>query len=85
MTKAVHGVVHGRTIELAEDLGIDDGQAVEVYVRPLTSNGHDREPSRAAFSLAPHDMDETTAARLREIRERGEARPKLEVRDLPTN
>ena len=32
MTKIVHGKVHGRTIELDEDLGLVDGQEVEVRV-----------------------------------------------------
>jgi len=32
MTKTVHGVVHGRTIELDEDLGVSEGQEVEVQV-----------------------------------------------------
>jgi hypothetical protein len=32
MTKAILGKVHGRTIELDEDLGVADGQQVEVQV-----------------------------------------------------
>ena len=32
MTKSIQGIVHGRTIELAEDLGLGDGQRVEVQV-----------------------------------------------------
>jgi hypothetical protein len=32
MTKTVHGKVHGKTIELDEDLGVADGQEVEVQV-----------------------------------------------------
>ena len=32
MTKAVHGTIHGRSIELEEDLGIPDGEPVEVIV-----------------------------------------------------
>ena len=32
MTRTVHGKIHGRTIELAEDLGLADGQDVEVRV-----------------------------------------------------
>jgi hypothetical protein len=32
MVKTVHGTVHGRTIELDEDLGVVEGQAVEVHV-----------------------------------------------------
>jgi hypothetical protein len=33
MTKTLHGKVHGKTIELDEDLGVADGQEVEVLVR----------------------------------------------------
>ena len=33
MTKTLHGKVHGKTIELDEDLGVVDGQEVEVQVR----------------------------------------------------
>ena len=33
MTKTLHGRVHGRTIELDEDLGVFEGQEVEVNVR----------------------------------------------------
>lgn len=32
MTKTVHGKIHGRTIELTEDLGLAEGQEVEVRV-----------------------------------------------------
>ena len=33
MTKTVQGVVHGRTIQLSDDLGVAEGQQVEVQVR----------------------------------------------------
>ena len=36
MTKTLHGRVHGRTIELDEDLGVADGQDVEVQVKVVT-------------------------------------------------
>jgi hypothetical protein len=32
MTRTQHGKVHGRTIELDEDLGVAEGQGVEVQV-----------------------------------------------------
>jgi hypothetical protein len=32
MIKTLHGRVHGRTIELDDDLGVADGQEVEVQV-----------------------------------------------------
>lgn len=35
MTKTVYGIVRGRTIEVNEDLGVAEGQEVEVSVRTL--------------------------------------------------
>lgn len=35
MTKVLHGKVHGRTIELSENLDLAEGQDVEVVVRIL--------------------------------------------------
>jgi hypothetical protein len=37
MTRTVQGTMHGATIELAEDVGLSDGQAVEVIIRPLAA------------------------------------------------
>jgi hypothetical protein len=37
MTKTIHGKVHGKTIELDEDLGVPDGQEVEVQVKVVPS------------------------------------------------
>jgi hypothetical protein len=47
MTRTLHGKVRGRTIELDEDLGVSEGQEVEVQVkivpasptRPVMSEG----------------------------------------------
>lgn len=35
MNKTIHGTIHGRTIELTEDLGLAEGQTVEVSVRTV--------------------------------------------------
>lgn len=35
MIKPLHGVVHGRTIELTEDPGVGDGQQVEIIIKPV--------------------------------------------------
>ena len=35
MTKTIHGKVRGRVIELDEDLGVADGQEVEVQVKVI--------------------------------------------------
>ena len=37
MIKTIHGIVHGKTIELDEDLGAADGQEVEVHVTFMPS------------------------------------------------
>jgi hypothetical protein len=37
ITKTVHGVIHGKTIELDEDLGVSEGQSVEVQVKIVDS------------------------------------------------
>lgn len=33
MTKIVHGIVHGKTIELDQELGVADGQRVDVAIQ----------------------------------------------------
>jgi hypothetical protein len=35
MTKTMHGKVHGKTIELDEDIGVADGQVVEVQIKVI--------------------------------------------------
>ena len=39
MTRTVHGIVHGKIIELCEDLGVADGQEVEVDIRVIPKKG----------------------------------------------
>ncbi len=44
MTRSIHGKLRGRTIELAEDMGLADGEDVEVVVtlaspRPASGEG----------------------------------------------
>src|SRR5882724_9608056 len=39
MTKILHGVIHGRIIELDGDAGFEDGRTVEVVVRTKTLPG----------------------------------------------
>ena len=38
MTKTVHGIVHGKTIELDEDPGVADGQQVEITIKTVPAN-----------------------------------------------
>jgi hypothetical protein len=38
VTKMGYGKIHGRTIELSEDLGLTEGQEVEVSVRTVSGS-----------------------------------------------
>lgn len=44
MTKTVHGIVRGRTIELEEELGVAEGQDVEVQVKVVSPTPTSRPP-----------------------------------------
>ena len=46
MNKTVHGRIRGTTIELEEDLGVPDGQEVEVQVRVLETREREIESRR---------------------------------------
>ena len=35
MTQIMHGIVHGKMIELEREAGVPDGQHVEVVIRPV--------------------------------------------------
>ncbi len=37
MTRTLHGIIHGKTIELLQNPGLEDGYSVEVEIRPLAS------------------------------------------------
>ena len=74
MTKTIHGIVHGRTIELDEDLGVAEGQPVEVQVkvpRPTQAWGGGILRTAGALADDPHwdgIMDEIHQARKLERR-----------------
>ena len=57
MTKTIHGIVHGRTIQLDEEIGLAEGQEVEVQVRvlgPTKPWGEGIRRSAGARSDDPH-------------------------------
>jgi hypothetical protein len=57
MTKTVHGRVHGNTIELEENLGVAEGQKVEVRVITIdqrTNWGEGIRRTAGALADDPH-------------------------------
>lgn len=79
MNELIHGVIHGRTIELQSDPGLGDGLAVEVLIRPApvpASTGDGIRRSAGALADDPHwdaIMDEIHQARKQERRPHAEA------------
>lgn len=71
MAKIMHGVVHGKTIELDREIGVPDGQSVEIAIQP-TPTPRGSEPwgeglRRCAGALAGiPGLDEDMALILRE-------------------
>ena len=65
MTRVLRGIVHGKTIEVTEDLGMSDGQAVDLLVAPP---GSLQPPPEGGGSRAPAQEATGAAARLGEAR-----------------
>jgi hypothetical protein len=78
MNELIHGVIHGKTVELETDPGLSDGQAVEVLLRPAsvrTTPGDGIRRSAGALADDPYwdaIMDEVHQARKQERRSHGE-------------
>jgi hypothetical protein len=78
MVKTVRGIVHGKTIELDEDLGVAEGQEVEVQVKlvqPARKWGEGILRTAGALADDPHwdaIMEEIHQARKVERRPQGE-------------
>ena len=68
MIKTIHGKVHGKIIELDEDLGVAEGQEVEVQVKVVSSTttwGEGLRRSAGALADIP-GLDEDMQQILRE-------------------
>ncbi len=57
MTRTIQGTIHGRTIELNEDLGLAEGQQVEVQVRVVP--GPSRQPGEGLLRTEGALADDT--------------------------
>jgi hypothetical protein len=74
MVKVIHGKVHGKTIELDEDLGLAEGQEVEVQVKTLPDTRKWGEGLRRCAGALADDpywdaiMEEIYQARKRDTR-----------------
>jgi hypothetical protein len=88
MTKTIHGRIHGRIIELDEDLGVVEGQEVEVQVKMIALKKRPPGPppgwrpggtETAAGMMAEHWTEEDD--RILDAIERDRHRPS--TRELP--
>ena len=55
MTRTLRGVIHGRTVELRKDLGVPDGQPVEITIRTVASPKPSGEGLRRCAGVFPAD------------------------------
>lgn len=79
MTKTLHGKIHGKTIELDEDLGVAEGQEVEVQVtivQPTRKWGEG--VLRTAGALADDPEWDTIMEQIYQDR-KAERRPQVDV------
>jgi len=80
-TSAFEGIVHGKTIELNQEPGLPDGQAVTVTLTPLqqaTTSLPPGEGLRRAFGAWVEDADELDKF-LEELRQsRKRSRPEID-------
>lgn len=53
----LHGVVHGKTIELSEEPGLPNGQAVQVFLYPELAAGEGLRQSAGGWSDAGEELD----------------------------
>jgi hypothetical protein len=81
MTKTVHGIVQGKIIELDEDLGVAEGQQVEIQVRTIPKSS--RKPGEGLLRTegALADDDEWDAI-MEEIHQSRKLERRSEVPDL---
>jgi hypothetical protein len=54
----LRGIVHGKTIELDQELGLPEGQSVEVTVQPVSAPNAPGEGLQRAFGGWSEDADE---------------------------
>jgi hypothetical protein len=81
MQKIIQGVVHGKTIELNEDLGLSEGQEVAIVVKPLPQTP--RAPGEAWKRLAGLLADEWTEEDDRILEEIYQSRKEDNRREMP--
>jgi hypothetical protein len=78
MSRLIHGTVHGKTIIVAEDLGLADGQEVELMIRAVAPLGN-RQPGDGFLStegaLADDSEWDTIMEELRQARKQERRSP----------
>ena len=55
----IHGVIHGKTIELDREPGLDDGQEVSVEIRPIVREATQTDQPAPPWWLEQLDVDPT--------------------------
>lgn len=81
MVKMAHGIVHGRMIELSEDLGIAEGEQVEVSVRVVSAKQNWGEGLRRCAGAMAAEWTEDDDRILEQIYRERKQDPRKELPD----
>jgi hypothetical protein len=79
MVRQVQGVIHGKTIELAEDPGVADGQQVEITIKTVPTPrpwGEGLRRCAGAFAAEWTDEDDRILEEIHQERKR-DTRPEV--------
>ena len=79
MTKTAHGTVHGKTIELDEDLGLAEGQEVEIQVKVVSSQQRWGEGLRRCAGALANDWTDEDDQILEEIHQERQRDARREI------
>jgi hypothetical protein len=79
MTKVVHGKVRGKTIELAEELGLAEGQEVQVQVTAVPPAGTWGDGLRRCAGALAKEWTEEDDRILAEIHQDRKRDPRREI------
>lgn len=79
MTRTIHGVVRGKTIELEENPGVAEGEAVEITIKAIPSHRPWGEGLRRCAGALANDWTEEDDRILEQIDAERKRDPRSEI------
>jgi hypothetical protein len=79
MTKSVRGVIYGKVIQLTEDVGLAEGQEVQVFVEPVPPAAQWGEGLRRCAGALAEEWTEADDRILEELHQERKRDSRLDV------